>query len=212
MINPKKYVDLQKFNTMDVKYSEELQYALDESKKIAMAYRSQSIGIEHITIALLKYPNFSELQQLFDIFKINTVNLRTRLEELVDQNENKTDAPDENVKFNIQAENTLRRSFLLARDFRSEVVEAQHFILAVLRENGNEANSVVKMLLKRAGMTFDSLASEVRNASRQGGDAPMAAGGDDYDDDDDDYFDDDEDDKPSGKGGFAAKFKGFFKR
>lgn len=185
MINPKKYVDLQKFNTMDVKYSEELQYALDESKKIAMAYRSQSIGIEHITIALLKYPNFSELQQLFDIFKINTVNLRTRLEELVDQNENKTDAPDENVKFNIQAENTLRRSFLLARDFRSEVVEAQHFILAVLRENGNEANSVVKMLLKRAGMTFDSLASEVRNASRQGGDAPMAAGGDDYDDDDD---------------------------
>lgn len=176
---------MQKFNTMDVKYSEELQYALDESKKIAMAYRSQSIGIEHITIALLKYPNFSELQQLFDIFKINAVNLRTRLEELVDQNENKTDAPDENVKFNIQAENTLRRSFLLARDFRSEVVEAQHFILAVLRENGNEANSVVKMLLKRAGMTFESLASEVRNVSRQGGDAPMAAGGDDYDDDDD---------------------------
>ena len=35
---------------------------------------------------------------------------------------------------------------------------------------------------------------------------------DDDDDDDDDYFDDDEDDKPSGKGGFAAKFKGFFKR
>lgn len=176
---------MQKIIIMDVKYSEELQYALDESKKIAMTYRSQSIGIEHITIALLKYPNFSELQQLFDIFKINAVNLRTRLEELVEQNENKTDAPDENIKFNIQAENTLRRSFLLARDFRSEVVEAQHFILAVLRENGNEANSVVKMLLKRAGMTFESLASEVRNVSQQGGDRPMAAGGDDYDDDDD---------------------------
>lgn len=176
---------MQKIIIMDVKYSEELQYALDESKKIAMTCRSQSIGIEHITIALLKYPNFSELQQLFDIFKINAVNLRTRLEELVDQNENKTDAPDENIKFNIQAENTLRRSFLLARDFRSEVVEAQHFILAVLRENGNEANSVVKMLLKRAGMTFESLASEVRNVSQQGGDRPMAAGGDDYDDDDD---------------------------
>lgn len=176
---------MQKIIIMDVKYSEELQYALDESKKIAMTCRSQSIGIEHITIALLKYPNFSELQQLFDIFKINAVNLRTRLEELVEQNENKTDAPDENIKFNIQAENTLRRSFLLARDFRSEVVEAQHFILAVLRENGNEANSVVKMLLKRAGMTFESLASEVRNVSQQGGDRPMAAGGDDYDDDDD---------------------------
>lgn len=170
---------------MDVKYSEELQYALDEGRKIALFYRAQSVGIEHVTVALFKYPNFSELQQLFDVFKINTVTLRTRLEELMEQNEEKTAEPDENIKMNLQAENTLRRAYLLSREFRSEVVEAQHFILSVLRDGGNEANNVVKMMLKRAGMTYESMASEIRNGAASGGETPMSAGGDDFDDDDD---------------------------
>ncbi|MBO4654822.1 MAG: ATP-dependent Clp protease ATP-binding subunit [Bacteroidales bacterium] len=137
-------------------------------------------------VALLKYDQYTELQQLLDIFKINKVNIRAKLEELLEQNENKTESPDENIKLNIQAENTLRRAFLLAREFRSEIVEAQHFVLAILRDNGNEVNSVVKMLLKRAGMTYESLASEMRHESRRTEETPMSAGADEYDDDDDD--------------------------
>ena len=171
---------------MDIKYSEELKFAIEEAKKIALTNRSQSVGIEHIMVALLKYDQYTELQQLLDIFKINKVNIRAKLEELLEQNENKTESPDENIKLNIQAENTLRRAFLLAREFRSEIVEAQHFVLAILRDNGNEVNSVVKMLLKRAGMTYESLASEMRHESRRTEETPMSAGADEYDDDDDD--------------------------
>ena len=170
---------------MDIKYSEELKTAIEEAKKIALTNRSQSVGVEHIMVALLRYNQYTELQQLLDIFKINKVSIRTKLEELIEQDENKTDTPVENIKLNVQAENTLRRSFLLAREFRSEVVEAQHFVLAIMRDNGNEVNSVVKMLLKRAGMTFESLASEMRHEARKTEETPMAAGGDEYDDDDD---------------------------
>ena len=170
---------------MDIKYSEELKTAIEEAKKIALTNRSQSVGVEHIMVALLRYNQYTELQQLLDIFKINKVSIRAKLEELIEQDENKTDTPVENIKLNVQAENTLRRSFLLAREFRSEVVEAQHFVLAIMRDNGNEVNSVVKMLLKRAGMTFESLASEMRHEARKTEETPMAAGGDEYDDDDD---------------------------
>lgn len=179
-----KFVSLQNFITMEVKYSEELQYALDEAKKYALSYRTQSIGIEHIMLALLKYPKLSELQRLFDVFKINTIAIQGRLDELLNNNEEKVDVEEDKLKMNIQAENTLRRSFLLAREFRSETVEAQHFVLAILRDNGSEANSVVKMLLKRAGLTYDSFAAEVRNASGRAGGDPMAAGADEYDEDD----------------------------
>lgn len=175
---------MQNFITMEVKYSEELQYALDEAKKYALSYRTQSIGIEHIMLALLKYPKLSELQRLFDVFKINTIAIQGRLDELLNNNEEKVDVEEDKLKMNIQAENTLRRSFLLAREFRSETVEAQHFVLAILRDNGSEANSVVKMLLKRAGLTYDSFAAEVRNASGRSADDPMAAGADEYDEDD----------------------------
>ncbi len=170
---------------MDIKYSEELKYAIEEAKKLAVSYRSQSVGVEHIMVALLKYDQYSEMQQLFDIFKINKVSIRTKLEEMLENNEYKTEVPAENIKLNIQAENTLRRSFLLARELRSEIVEAQHFLLAVMRDNGNDANSVVKMLLKRAGMTYDSLVSEMRHEAKREEDGPMSAGTDEYDDDDD---------------------------
>ena len=169
---------------MDIKYSEELKYAIEEAKKLAVSYRSQSVGVEHIMVALLKYDQYSEMQQLFDIFKINKVSVRTKLEEMLENNEYKADVPAENIKLNIQAENTLRRSFLLARELRSEIVEAQHFLLAVMRDNGNDANSVVKMLLKRAGMTYDSLVSEMRHEAKREEDS-LSAGTDEYDDDDD---------------------------
>ena len=170
---------------MEVKYSEELRSAIEEAKKFALENRSQSVGIEHIMVALLKYEQYTELQQLFDVFKINKVNIRTKLEEIIANDDNKVDVSVEEMRLNIQAENTLRRSFLLAREFRSEIVESQHFVLAILRDNGNDASSVVKMLLKRAGMSYESLASEMRHESRQAEDSPMAAGGDEYDDDDD---------------------------
>ena len=169
---------------MDIKYSDELKYAIEEAKKLAVNYRSQSVGVEHIMVALLKYDQYSEMQQLFDIFKINKVSVRTKLEEMLENNEYKSDVSAENIKLNIQAENTLRRSFLLARELRSEIVEAQHFLLAVMRDNGNDANSVVKMLLKRAGMSYDSLVSELRHEAKREEDS-MSAGTDEYDDDDD---------------------------
>ena len=169
---------------MDIKYSDELKYAIEEAKKLAVSYRSQSVGVEHIMVALLKYDQYSEMQQLFDIFKINKVSVRTKLEEMLENNEYKAEVTDENIKLNIQAENTLRRSFLLARELRSEIVEAQHFLLAVMRDNGNDANSVVKMLLKRAGMSYDSLVSEMRHEAKREEDS-MSAGTDEYDDDDD---------------------------
>ncbi|MBO6052023.1 MAG: ATP-dependent Clp protease ATP-binding subunit [Bacteroidales bacterium] len=169
---------------MDIKYSDELKYAIEEAKKLAVNYRSQSVGVEHIMVALLKYDQYSEMQQLFDIFKINKVSVRTKLEEMLENNEYKSDVSAENIKLDIQAENTLRRSFLLARELRSEIVEAQHFLLAVMRDNGNDANSVVKMLLKRAGMSYDSLVSELRHEAKREEDS-MSAGTDEYDDDDD---------------------------
>ena len=169
---------------MDIKYSDELKYAIEEAKKLAVNYHSQSVGVEHIMVALLKYDQYSEMQQLFDIFKINKVSIRTKLEEMLENNEYKSDIPLENIKLNIQAENTLRRSFLLARELRSEIVEAQHFLLAVMRDNGNDANSVVKMLLKRAGMSYDSLVSEMRHEAKREEDS-LSAGTDEYDDDDD---------------------------
>ena len=65
---------------MIIKYSEEMTYALSEAKEIAHLYNSFGIGVPHIFIAILKYSNFTTLQHLFDVFKIDRDALRNKLE------------------------------------------------------------------------------------------------------------------------------------
>ncbi len=147
---------------MDIQYSQEMSYVLEESGKIATYYHSPNIGIEHLTVAILRYPNESITKSLFGIFRVDLDQLRTKIEELIDSNENKTTEDIPNLRFNTQTDNTLRLSYLVSKEFRSEVVESYHFILAILRDGRNDANNVVKMYLTRAGLSYATFAAEVK--------------------------------------------------
>ncbi len=145
-----------------------MKYALEESGKIAAYYHSPNIGIEHLTVAILRYPNESTTKNLFNIYRIDVNALRTKIEELIDNNENKVEIDAPQLKFNTQTDNTLRLSYLISKEFRSEVVESYHFILAVLRDGRNEASNVVKMYLTRAGLSYASFSAEVKKELNMG--------------------------------------------
>jgi ATP-dependent Clp protease ATP-binding subunit ClpC len=153
---------------MEIKYSDEMKYALEESGKIAAYYHSPNIGIEHLTVAILRYPNESTTKNLLNIYRIDIDALRTKIEELIDNNENKVEVDPANLKFNTQTDNTLRLSYLISKEFRSDVVESYHFILAVLRDGRNDASNVVKMYLVRAGLSYASFSAEVKKELNMG--------------------------------------------
>ncbi len=153
---------------MEIKYSDEMTYALEESGKIAAYYHSPNIGIEHITVAILRYPNESTTKNLFNIYRVDIDALRTKIEELIDSNENKVETDAANLKFNTQTDNMLRLSYLISKEFRSDVVESYHFILAVLRDGRNDASNVVKMFLVRAGLSYASFSAEVKKELNMG--------------------------------------------
>ncbi len=169
---------------MEIKYSKEMNFALQEAKSIALQYQSPMIGIEHITIGVLNYTPASEMKQIFQLYKIDTNSLKMKLESMLDENDNKVYVSPDDLKVNVQADNILRLSYLISKEYRSENVEAPHFILAILKDGRNEANNIVKMLLKRSGMTYDSLASELRNASFDPD--GLFSSNEDFEEDDDD--------------------------
>jgi len=156
------------FFKMEIKYSDEMNYALEESGKIAAYYHSPNIGIEHLTVAVLRYPNESTTKNLFNIYRVDIDALRTKIEELIDSNENKVEIDAANLKFNTQTDNMLRLSYLISKEFRSDVVESYHFILAVLRDGRNDASNVVKMFLVRAGLSYASFSAEVKKELNMG--------------------------------------------
>ncbi len=153
---------------MEIKYSDEMNYALEESGKIATYYHSPNIGIEHLTVAILRYPNESTTKNLLNIYRIDIDALRTKIEELIDSNENKVELDAADIRFNTQTDNTLRLSYLISKEFRSDVVESFHFILAVLRDGRNDASNVVKMFLVRAGLSYASFSAEVKKELNMG--------------------------------------------
>lgn len=160
---------------MEFNYSDEMKYVLEEARKVAVFYHSQNVGIEHMAIATFRFPMESITKRLIGRC-CNLDAIRTKLEELVDGNENKVETTIENIRFNTQADNTMRLAYLVSKDFRSDVIESYHFILAVLRDGRNDSANVVKSFLTAAGITYNSFSAEVKQelnmfsgSSEQGG-------------------------------------------
>ncbi len=144
------------------KYSDEMNYAMEEAGRIAAYYRSPYIGIEHIMVAVLRYPNESTTKNLFGIFRIDIDAFRTKLESIIDSAENKTDTPPEKLNFNTQTTNIIRLSSLLSKEFRSPVIESFHFILAILRDGRNDSSNIVKAYLIRYGVSYTTFLNEAK--------------------------------------------------
>ncbi|MDL2309219.1 ATP-dependent Clp protease ATP-binding subunit [Bacteroidales bacterium OttesenSCG-928-B11] len=149
---------------MDIKYSKEMQYALNEAQNWAKKYHSPAIGVEHVALGILDYPDDTEVKQYLRLYKIDIAAMTTRLQELLNDPDNENLAFSE-IKMNVQTDNLLRLSYLLSKEFRSAEVEATHFVLALLKDGRAETNNVVKIMLKRSGLTYDALANEMRNTS-----------------------------------------------
>lgn len=171
---------------MEIKYSDEMSYALAEARNIALYYHSPNIGTEHVLVAILRFPGESITKNLFNLYRVDMDVLRTRIEELIESNEHKTESDAETIRFNTQTDNTIRLSYLISREYRSEVVESYHFILAILRDGRNDSSNVVKMYLTRAGLSYTSFATEIKKELNMESGRTEAIGADDeYDDEDD---------------------------
>lgn len=170
---------------MDFKLSDEMQYALDESKKIAIQYKYQSVGIEHVTLAIFKYPNYSSTMQIFDLFKIDMLPLKAKLEEMLENNENHVVVEMEEIKYNVQTENMIRLAYIIARDCRSATTDMIHFLLALIKDNRGDNNNVIKLLFRKTGLTYDAIVAELKKDNTDIEPTGFYSGNEDDDDEDD---------------------------
>lgn len=170
------------YNIMDIKYSDEMSYALEEARKIAVYYHSQNVGTEHIMIAILRYPEETITKNLFNIFRLDIDVTRTKLEEMIESNENKVESTIEEIRFNTQTEIKLRLSYLISTKQKSDKVESYHFILAILQNSRDDSGSVVKAMLTRAGITQNSFISELKKELDMNAGRFEALASEDYDD------------------------------
>ena len=148
---------------MDIKYSEEMNYILAEANELAKSYHSQQIGLEHLMVCLLRYPGESVTQKIFNIFQIDLAGLRTRLEQMLEMPDSRADEQTDKIPMSVQAQGRLHLSFLFSKQYRSEVVESYHLVLAILKPAQLDSQNTIKMLLGQAGLTFETFEDELRH-------------------------------------------------
>ena len=178
---------------MNFKFSEEMKNALDEAKKIAVKYGYNSVGVEHVALAIFKTGSFNTVQQICDLYKIDTPQLCVQIQEMLESNEYKAEITFDTIKFNVLTENLFRLAYLVSKECRSEYVEMIHFVLAILKDGRTDSNNAVKSLLRKTGMTYENVLSDIKTEEEPLGFGKSISGSDDEEDDDD------EDDKRRGK-------------
>lgn len=139
-------------------------FALQEGKNLAILHHFPNVAIEHIMLGLFYYEPPTELKEIFNLYKIDPIAIREQLEGMLIDNEDKDLTLNyDDIKYNIQTENTLRLSYLLSKELRKGSVEATHFVLAILKEGRNDVQNAVKGILKKAGITYESLYADLKS-------------------------------------------------
>ena len=123
------------------KVSEVLAFSREEAARLA----SRSVGPEHLLLGLLRMKE-SPVIDVFHRLNLNLQSVKTELEQKVRQDEIDMPIHTSDLVLNEKASNILKLAVLEARIQRTEKVNEQHLLLAILHDQtANGAKNVLEM-------------------------------------------------------------------
>ena len=93
------------------------------------------IGLEHLFLGILKDGGSCSIQLLSNL-NVNIEIFRQKLEASV-RVVNPAKVTSENLPLTKQAERVLKYTYIIAKEFRSDMVRSEHLMLAILHERNN---------------------------------------------------------------------------
>ena len=129
------------------KVSEILAFSREEAARLA----SRSVGPEHLLLGILR----SKDGPVIDLFKrlnLNLINVKTELEQRVREDELDTPIHTTDLVLNEKASNILKLAVLEARIQRTNKVDEQHLLLAILHD---AVNNGAKQVLELNNMNYE---------------------------------------------------------
>ena len=164
---------------MDQKFSPRVQDIMQHSREEAVKMGNPYIGLEHIFLGIVD-DDASNAVQILKNLDLDVAAFRQKLEASIKTNGATTGNAD-NLPLTKQAERALKFTYIVAKDFNSELVASEHLMLAILHDD----NNIVSQRLEYEGITFGKYKKEVEKLT-----PPVAEPTNTYQDEEED--DDDE--------------------
>ena len=176
---------------MDAKFSPRVRdimsYSHNEATRLGNAY----IGLEHLFLGMLKDGGSCAIQLLGNL-NLNLEVFQQKLEASI-RVVSPVKITNESLPLTKQAERVLKYTYIIAKEFHSEMVRSEHLMLAILHER----NNIISQNLEFEGITYENFREElIKYNAAMGRDLPKDASPAEetpqniFGDDDDDVEDD----------------------
>lgn len=140
---------------MEAKFSQRVRDVLNYSREEAIRLGNEYIGIEHLLLGILRDGDGRAIE-ILNNFSINLKELKAMVEKAV-QSEAQIEE-DKEIPLVRQAEKCLKRTYLEAKIFKSDLIKIEHLLLAILRDEDNVATRVIE----RYGLNYQMAVEDLR--------------------------------------------------
>jgi ATPases with chaperone activity, ATP-binding subunit len=170
---------------MDAKFSPRVRdimtYSHEESERLGNAY----IGLEHLFLGMLRDGGSNSIK-ILEQLHLNIEAFQKKLEASI-RVANAGTVAGANIPLTKQAERVLKFTYIVAKEFHSELVTSEHLMLAILHEK----NNIISQNLEFEGIDYDVFKAQMLRfeAENGQGDVTRQNPKDIYEDDDTDEED-----------------------
>ena len=165
---------------MNRQYSQKLTDILEYSREEASRLRCDSIGPEHLLLALLRDGNNAATTLLSKLYT-NLQTLKSEIESDIERSNTFNDTA-RSLDLNATANKVMRLCLLEARVLKQSVADAEHLLLALLKDGHNMAADV----LSRNEVSYDKVFDLLSIKSDSSNTTPSMGSGDFFEDDEED--------------------------
>lgn len=159
---------------MNYRYSERITRILGYSKEEALRLNNDYIGPEHLMLGLIRDGESRAIDVLRNKFLVNIPSIKERLERIVMDERQKLHSTD--IALDQESTNVMRLAILEARLMKSEESDAEHMLLALMKQNDN----LVARVLRDCDVTYEALYNSFTSQA-----ATLPKNDIDYDEEDD---------------------------
>ncbi|WP_455591615.1 ATP-dependent Clp protease ATP-binding subunit [Bacteroides sp.] len=128
---------------MNNQFSQKVSDIIVYSKEEANRLRSSYIGPEHLLLGLLR-DGEGKAVEILSKLKINLTDIKQQIESILKRNADEMLLPDADIPLSNESAKVLKLCILEARVMKSNIADAEHILLAILKDKDNLAANVLE--------------------------------------------------------------------
>jgi len=151
---------------MEAKFSQHVKDIIIYSREEAQRLGNDYIGLEHLLLGIIREGDGLAIRILRNL-RVNLPDFRKKVEMAVASNKEKTPG-NENLPLIKQAERALKITYLEAKLFNSELIDTEHLLLAILKDE----NNLVTKSFNNLGISYNTVKEELKAILTNGHEEP----------------------------------------